>query len=468
MLRVEHLSKSFDGPPRPTASRRPGWPCCEDVSLTLRRATPPSIVGASGSGKSTLLYILRRPRSADRRHRHARRRDPHTLGEGRWRRSATGASASCSRITACCRSARCSRTRWRRPSSPARRRTISSAPACCSTQVGLSRRLDHRPAELSGGEKQRVALARALVRQPRCCCATSRPATSIARRPERGRAAARPARAAADDPDRRHPQPRAGREVRPAVPAGGRKARAVTPTALALRGLATTGAPTSPSSPASRSRCRCSPARWSSVRRSRRACATWPWHGSARRITSSPRPVFGRARVRGGLRGRETRAGADRRVHRPRRPGRGRVRHAARRQRRHLWRRRPVLRVPRRAGARRRRGRLRWTAGAREPGAGAGFGVAEGDSVLARLPSPSIVPSATLHGRRDALGKTMRATVRAVLPESGLGTFALRPNQGEVRALFLPLARVQARSSGPTASTRSWSPATRHRTCGRT
>ena len=34
-------------------------------------------------------------------------------------------------------------------------------------QVGLSPRLDHRPAELSGGEKQRVAIARALIRRPR-------------------------------------------------------------------------------------------------------------------------------------------------------------------------------------------------------------------------------------------------------------------------------------------------------------
>jgi lipoprotein-releasing system ATP-binding protein len=34
-------------------------------------------------------------------------------------------------------------------------------------QVGLRDRIDHRPGELSGGEKQRVAIARALVRQPR-------------------------------------------------------------------------------------------------------------------------------------------------------------------------------------------------------------------------------------------------------------------------------------------------------------
>jgi lipoprotein-releasing system ATP-binding protein len=34
-------------------------------------------------------------------------------------------------------------------------------------EVGLGGRLDHRPAQLSGGEKQRVALARALVLKPR-------------------------------------------------------------------------------------------------------------------------------------------------------------------------------------------------------------------------------------------------------------------------------------------------------------
>ncbi|MGD1083760.1 MAG: ABC transporter ATP-binding protein [Verrucomicrobiota bacterium] len=54
---------------------------------------------------------------------------------------------------------------------PARMARLSSAEADARgsdllERVGLGRRLEHRPCELSGGEQQRVAIARALVNQP--------------------------------------------------------------------------------------------------------------------------------------------------------------------------------------------------------------------------------------------------------------------------------------------------------------
>jgi lipoprotein-releasing system ATP-binding protein len=45
--------------------------------------------------------------------------------------------------------------------------------------LGLKERVEHRPAELSGGEQQRVAIARAVANAPRIPWPTSRPETSI-------------------------------------------------------------------------------------------------------------------------------------------------------------------------------------------------------------------------------------------------------------------------------------------------
>jgi len=83
------------------------------------------------------------------------------------------------------------------------------------------------------------------------------------------------------------------------------------------------------------------------------------------------------------------------------------------------------------------------------------LGVKAGDSVLARLPNPSLVPSSTLHGRRDATGKTMRATVRAVLPDSGLGVFSLHRTRATCAPSTCRCRGCSVRSSARIGSTRS-------------
>ncbi len=69
--------------------------------------------------------------------------------------------------------------------------------------------------------------------------------------------------------------------------------------------------------------------------------------------------------------------------------------------------------------------------------------VAAGDSILVRVQRPTDVPLESLFGRKDDLGRTLRLTVRVVQPASALGEFSLEPGQGDVRAVFVPLTRVQ-------------------------
>ena len=143
---------------------------CRYASLTLTRRRGGDH-GAVGQRQEHAALHPRRARAADVRHRDARRAG--SLARSRTRagaRSGTGRSASCSRITCCCRSVRVLENvlvptlvvaqRRRRPHDHERARGAAALPS------GSRDRLDHRPGELSGGEKQRVALARALIRKP--------------------------------------------------------------------------------------------------------------------------------------------------------------------------------------------------------------------------------------------------------------------------------------------------------------
>jgi ABC-type antimicrobial peptide transport system permease subunit len=66
------------------------------------------------------------------------------------------------------------------------------------------------------------------------------------------------------------------------------------------------------------------------------------------------------------------------------------------------------------------------------------LGAKPGDQILLRIPKPSPIPLESLHGRRDDAIRTIRLTVGQIGRE-----FSLRSQQGDVRAVYVPLARLQ-------------------------
>ncbi|HEV7902507.1 MAG TPA: ABC transporter permease [Pyrinomonadaceae bacterium] len=71
------------------------------------------------------------------------------------------------------------------------------------------------------------------------------------------------------------------------------------------------------------------------------------------------------------------------------------------------------------------------------------LGAQPGGEVLLRIEKPSAIPVESLHGRKEDVGRTVRLTIREVLGAADLGEFSLRPQQGAVRAVFVPLKRLQ-------------------------
>ena len=167
-LAVTNVSKSYSTP-------RGELPILENVSLALKRGDAAAIMGPSGSGKSTLLYtlgILDPPTSGTVT---LDGTDAYKLGEraqAAFRNQHIGfvfqdhsLLPQCSVLENVLTPTLVAPTREGggkgegAESDEARARDILS-------RVGLSDRLDHRPGELSGGEKQRAAIARALIRRP--------------------------------------------------------------------------------------------------------------------------------------------------------------------------------------------------------------------------------------------------------------------------------------------------------------
>jgi lipoprotein-releasing system ATP-binding protein len=160
LLQISNLSKEYPTPRGPL-------PILANVTLSFQRGDAAAVMGPSGSGKSTLLYIvgaLEPPTSGEVTldGRNPFDLDEPSLAEFRNRKIGFIFQDHC--LLPQCTVLENVLTPTLVAESgnnyPERARKLLD-------QVGLSERLDHRPAELSGGEKQRVAIARALIREPR-------------------------------------------------------------------------------------------------------------------------------------------------------------------------------------------------------------------------------------------------------------------------------------------------------------
>jgi lipoprotein-releasing system ATP-binding protein len=159
-LEVVQVSKEY-----PTA--RGPLSILREVTLTFRPGDAVAITGPSGSGKSTLLYLLGGLEPPTEGEIRLDGQNPYQLNErelAAYRNRQVGFVFQDHHLLPQCTVlenvliptlVRPAEERGRE----ARARDLLGA-------VGLLDRLDHRPAELSGGEKQRVAIARALIGSP--------------------------------------------------------------------------------------------------------------------------------------------------------------------------------------------------------------------------------------------------------------------------------------------------------------
>jgi lipoprotein-releasing system ATP-binding protein len=159
LLEIANLTKEYATPRGPL-------PILSGINLTFQRGDAVAVMGPSGSGKSTLLYVvgaLEPPTSGTVM---LDKQNPFELSEpamAAFRNQKIGFV-----FQDHCLLPQCSVLE--NVLAPT---LVGGAGGDCVgraekllEQVGLSERLDHRPAQLSGGEKQRVAIARTILKAP--------------------------------------------------------------------------------------------------------------------------------------------------------------------------------------------------------------------------------------------------------------------------------------------------------------
>lgn len=160
MIKVTELHKSF-------SMGSYDLPVLKGINLEIQRGELIAIVGASGAGKSTLLHIIGTLDKPTRGTVTFDGQDLFQLTEARqaeFRNRRIGFVFQFHHLLP-------EFTALENAGMPAlvQRRDAASVEADATallTEVGLGKRLHHKPGELSGGEQQRVAMARALMQKP--------------------------------------------------------------------------------------------------------------------------------------------------------------------------------------------------------------------------------------------------------------------------------------------------------------
>ncbi len=166
MLRAINISKDFND------GVRNDLHVLKDISFSLGRAETSAIIGSSGSGKTTLLNILGGLDKPTDGHVLLNDVDVHKLSEKKRctiRNEHFGFIYQFHHLLP-------EFTALENVAMPLLIKGDSIKQATKNAEkvlddVGLSKRLHHKPSELSGGERQRAAIARALIHKPDCILA---------------------------------------------------------------------------------------------------------------------------------------------------------------------------------------------------------------------------------------------------------------------------------------------------------